>query len=102
MCWIIWYVLEREWRISIRAKRAVAVVTDAPAPSQHSHVEVEDASWVAGSEQNGKKCHHTEYEEGQPQKDQDYVVRDGQQPLHQPQPATHASIQLRIDFDWIT
>src|SRR5690349_10369780 len=88
------HVLERERRIAISAKRAVAVEADAPAPAEHADVEVEQPSRVAAGEKDREERDHAHDGERDPEEEEHDEVWDRQQPLDEPEPAAESWREL--------
>jgi hypothetical protein len=59
----------------------VAGVTEGGRPAEHADVEVKDAVWVPPGEQHREERDHRQHGEGEPEEDEDDVVRDGEEPL---------------------
>ena len=91
---IVGHVVERERRIAVGAERAVGVEGDAPRPAEHSEVEVEDPARVAPREEDREERDDREHEEREPQEREQDVVRDREQPLHDPEPAAQVGLEL--------
>ena len=85
---------QAERRVAVGSERAVGVVADPPTPPQHTDVEVEQPAWIAAREQDGEEGDDADDGEGDPQEDQHDVVRDGQQPLDQPQTSAELGIEV--------
>ena len=90
---------EAERGVPVGAEGAVAVVRDPPRPAQHAEVEGEEAARVATGEEDREERRNGHDEERQPQEGQDDVVRDEQEPLHEPQPAAQRLLQPAADQD---
>ena len=73
--------------VAVGADGGGGVEADPPAPAQHADVEVEQGAWIAAGEQDGEAGDHRGDHERDPQERQHDVVRDGEEPFHQPQPA---------------
>ncbi len=93
---VVGHVVERERRIAVRAERAVGVERDAPRPAEHSDVEVEDPARVAARDEDREERDDREHEEREPQEREHDVVRDREEPLHEPEPAADARRRARL------
>jgi hypothetical protein len=69
---------------------------DTPRPAQHPVNEREQRSRVPPGEQDGKPGDHDCKWRGDPEEEQDEVVRNRQQPLHQRQPAIGVSSRIWV------
>lgn len=90
---------QRERRVPVGAQRAVGVEGHPPAPAHHPDVEGEDRARVAAGDQDRDEGAQAQHREGEPQEDQHDVVREHQQPLHQPPPPRHSGVQRGVDVD---
>ena len=61
----------------------------------HADVEVEDGARVAPREEDREERDHRQHEEREPEEREHDVVRDREQPLHEPEPAADAAVELR-------
>jgi hypothetical protein len=98
---VVGYLAEGERRVLVGAQAAVRVVGDPPAPPEHAHVEVEDRTRVATGEHDGHERDDAEHHEGDPEEEQQDVVRDDGQRLDQPKPAAEPPLEGGIDPDGI-
>ena len=98
---VVGRLVERERRVAVGAQRAVRVERHAPGPAQHAEVEVEDAPRVAAGEQDREEGDDREHDEGDPEEEQHDVVRNRQQPLHEPEPAAQLRIQAAFESNRI-
>ena len=64
-------------------------------------VEVEHAPQVAPGDEDREECDDGEDQEREPEEREHDVVRDREQPLHEPQPAAHIRVELAFDMDWV-
>ncbi len=70
------------------------------APAANAHREVEQRSWIASGEEDREPGDDDCNDCGVPEHDENDVVGDCQQPLHQRQPAIEVSRGLKIvDLD---
>jgi hypothetical protein len=90
---------QRERWIAVGGERAVGVERHAPAPAQDADVELEDAARIAAGDQDREEGDDRQPDEREPQEEQHDVVRDGEQPLDQPQPAAQRLTELGLDHD---
>jgi hypothetical protein len=88
--------------VPVSRQRAVAVVGDPPRPPQHAQVEDEEGLRVATGDQDGEERRHGDDGEGYPEEGQDDVVRDEQEPLHEPHPATQWLLEPTTNQDWMS
>ena len=88
---------ERERRVTIGSEPAVGVEAHAPGPAHHPDVEVEDRARVAPGEQDREERDHGQDNKREPQEHEHDDVRDHQDPLDQPQPATNVVVELPLD-----
>ena len=95
------YVVERERRIAVGAQRTIGVERDPPRPAENADVEVEDASRVAAGDEDREERDDRQNEQRQPEQREHDVVRDREDPLHEPEPAAQPGVQLSLDADWI-
>ncbi|ODA72721.1 hypothetical protein APS67_003020 [Streptomyces sp. AVP053U2] len=86
---------ERERRIAVGAQSTVGVIGHSPIPPQYTGGEIEEGSRVAAGEENREERRHARPREGHPQEDQDDVVREGEHPFDQPQPAGQRCVEDR-------
>ena len=94
---IVGYVVERERWVPVGAERSVRVEGDTPRPAEHSEVEVEDAARVATRDEDREERDDRQHQEGEPEEREHDVVRDREQPLHEPEPAAHVRVELALD-----
>src|SRR5215212_3152791 len=92
--WIVGNVLERERRVLVGAQCAVAVEADAPGPAQDAEVEVEEPPRIAPGEEDREEGGHADNREGDEEEEEDDEVRNGQQPLDEPEPAAEPRREL--------
>ena len=100
-CRIVRHVGERERRIAVGAESCVRVERNAPRPAQDAEVEVEDAAGIAPGEEDREERDHRQNEERKPEEREHDVVRDREDPLHEPQPAAQFTLELALDSDGI-
>ena len=86
---VVGAVGEREGRILVGSEGAVGVEADAPRPAEHADVEVEDAAGVAAGEEDREAGDDGRDREADPEEEEDDEVRDGEQPLEEPQAAAY-------------
>ena len=98
---VVGHVVERERRIAIGAQRAVGVERHPPRPAENADVEVEDATRVAAGEEDREERDDRQNEQREPEQREHDVVRDREDPLHEPEPAAQLRVQLSLDADWI-
>ena len=65
------------------------------------YVEVEDAAGIAPCEEDREERDHRQNEEREPEERKHDVVRDREEPLHEPQPAAQTGLKLALDSDRI-
>ena len=94
---VVGRLVERERRVAVGAQRAVRVERHAPSPAQYAEVEVENAPRVAAGEQDREEGDDREHDEGDPEEEQHDVVRNRQQPLHEPEPSAQLRIQAALE-----
>src|SRR5439155_21626637 len=88
---------ERERRVAVGAVGMEGVEADAPPPPYDADVEVEESLRVASGEEDREEGDHGDDEERDREEDEDDVVRDGEQPLDEPEPSAHGGIELALD-----
>ena len=93
-CRIVGCGAEGERRILVGAETATGgVVGHPPRPAEHTAGEVEQRTRVAAGEQDAEPGNDGDHQKCRPEKGEHQVVRDGQEPFHQPLPAAQPGIE---------
>src|SRR4051794_10101174 len=86
---------EREGRVAIRHQDE-GIAQDAVVPADHPRYKVEHAARVTPREENREPRDDHDDDHRQVEKEQRDVVRDGEEPLDQWQPATEIALGIRV------
>ncbi len=90
---------ESERRVAVGPERSVRVEGDAPAPSQHPHVEVEERTRIAAGEEDREEGDHAHAEERDPEEGEDQEVWNREEPLDEPEPAAERLVESAARLD---